>query len=418
MNIFETAKKIILKVMINTGVEASEIFAIELKTASNIEKRNIISLASLFFRNYYFIEQIGEELFNDRSLKVIVPLGLVYLNLSYKNYVERAASLDFLNGELKKANFEFDEEKSKVFDDIIINRKAFKFKSLEDGGMQQASIIFNKPLWLTKMVLNQHGFKVGMRALKAMSLIPNQYAILNPIKEFDQINNHYLMEFEKFDDYYLYNEKININRSKLIRENYFLELQLPLIKLVNSLPKLVNKEISFFTSYHSNVAFKFFGKYYKNNNLNYFSGNLENNYKAFESIKKSNLGRYFYHESSEKGLISHLTFKQDLIFYMPESTNFEMFRKNSEKAITFNQKNIDKFINVQETGLDELSLYIDKGGILVYCVETLNLKESNLLIVNFLTKHSNFEIVKEETNFPYEDENGILYYAILRKTND
>ena len=59
--------------------------------------------------------------------------------------------------------------------------------------------------------------------------------------------------------------------------------------------------------------------------------------------------------------------------------------------------------------------HLNDKATLVYCVRTLGKKETFLLIEEFLKAHPEFELVKEKQFFPYEEENSILYYAILRK---
>ena len=57
------------------------------------------------------------------------------------------------------------------------------------------------------------------------------------------------------------------------------------------------------------------------------------------------------------------------------------------------------------------------GGYLVYCVDTLGLKETNKLVANFLENHAEFELIKEKQYLPNEN-NSIFYYAILRKKDN
>ena len=90
-------------------------------------------------------------------------------------------------------------------------------------------------------------------------------------------------------------------------------------------------------------------------------------------------------------------------------------RIEPDYSIFFEQNSLDIFIKEELAGLENVIKHLNDKATLVYCVRTLGKKETSLLIEEFLKAHPEFELVKEKQFFPYEEENSILYYAILRK---
>ncbi len=78
-------------------------------------------------------------------------------------------------------------------------------------------------------------------------------------------------------------------------------------------------------------------------------------------------------------------------------------------------ENIDAIIQIQQKILSISSLYLKKGGILVYSTCTLNKKENTGQIHIFLKQHTNFQLIEEKTIFPFEENRDGFYYAKLEK---
>ncbi len=78
-------------------------------------------------------------------------------------------------------------------------------------------------------------------------------------------------------------------------------------------------------------------------------------------------------------------------------------------------ENLDQLINTQRSILEANAPYLKKGGRLVYSTCTLNRKENEVQISNFLKSHSEFELKFERTLFPFEDDGDGFYVAVLEK---
>lgn len=78
-------------------------------------------------------------------------------------------------------------------------------------------------------------------------------------------------------------------------------------------------------------------------------------------------------------------------------------------------ENIDEIIQTQKKILEVSSIYLKENGLLVYSTCTLNKKENTSQIMSFLKRHEDFELLKEQTIFPYEKYHDGFYVAVLRK---
>lgn len=78
-------------------------------------------------------------------------------------------------------------------------------------------------------------------------------------------------------------------------------------------------------------------------------------------------------------------------------------------------ESLDEIINIQKQILEVNAPLLKKGGIFVYSTCTLNRKENEGQIKNFLKDHEGYELLEEKTLFPFEDGGDGFYYAKVRK---
>ena len=147
----------------------------------------------------------------------------------------------------------------------------------------------------------------------------------------------------------------------------------------------------------------------------YLEGQLFKFY--IDDKKVSSKNDLFVYESTPNELISHLSFKQDAIFYAAKSTYFEEFYFKPEYRVLFDTELIDKFIKEQKSSLKEISSYVENGGRLIYLVETIDTKETSKVISAFLSENNDFILEKEEFIIPNEENSSFGYYAILKREN-
>ena len=78
-------------------------------------------------------------------------------------------------------------------------------------------------------------------------------------------------------------------------------------------------------------------------------------------------------------------------------------------------EDIDEIVSIQQEILEANCLSLKKGGLFVYSTCTLNKKENEKQIAQFLLKHKEFTLLEEHTLFPDEINGDGFYYAIVRR---
>lgn len=78
-------------------------------------------------------------------------------------------------------------------------------------------------------------------------------------------------------------------------------------------------------------------------------------------------------------------------------------------------QSIDVLVELQRNILNASAPLLKSNGIMVYSTCTLNKKENEKQIAEFLAENSEYELIKEETMFPFDDRGDGFYYAKMKK---
>ena len=78
-------------------------------------------------------------------------------------------------------------------------------------------------------------------------------------------------------------------------------------------------------------------------------------------------------------------------------------------------ENLDELTAIQKAILNANAPYLKRGGILVYSTCTLNRKENENMVRDFLKEHEEYELLEEKTLFPFEDDADGFFSARMRR---
>ena len=76
---------------------------------------------------------------------------------------------------------------------------------------------------------------------------------------------------------------------------------------------------------------------------------------------------------------------------------------------------LDEIVNIQASILENNWKAVKKEGYIVYSTCTLNKKENDKQISNFLSKHEEMTLIKEETIFPFMNNGDGFYVALMQR---
>ena len=382
------------------------------------DKRNCLNLVGSFLRNYYFIKKVEEFVFNKVDFDLLLASGLYYVNNAFVKAISEKEALDYLKGFLEKKNSSLSDDQTLVLQGICQDKKNYAFPStfLRRGSFTYFSMKFNLPEWFIKMIIKSYGNENGLSSCRLISRVPEQALWLNTLKELKDDDKKMLDSFKLLEDgTYVYKEKGSFRKSALVKDKFLLPIQHAYLDLLKELPELNHSSYTVYLGNRNFIYMPIVAKYLKNNNQATIIANaLKDNYELLNIKKVYNLKNLYFNEAFADSLDSLISKKQDLFVLLSRSSEFDKLRNSPDYSVIFNQNNLDEFINNEEKSIDNCSKFVADNGLLVYCVDTLGLKETTNIVAKFLENHAEFELIKEKQYLPAEN-NSIFYYAILRK---
>ena len=411
MDTYSVAFKVIRHV-IDNEFDLKDSIRKETKEATRGETIEVSQISGIFFRNYYLISHLSGILNFKKNSDEMIELGLLYVNNAFRKKIDQNKMFnDFLMFIIQKKH-QLKKEEIFYIKDVISKKRTFDFFDVRKGTLRYYSLRFNKPERLIKMLSKQYGKKDGLAIIYEMSAMPQQFVSVNYQKSFSPT-----MAFKKVgDDLFEYTNPTSIRKEDSFHDGQIYLTQLGNLEALKNL-NYQNSNLTCFIGEFNSIALDFFKKFVnKGNILNFISNNKKQVYKIFDVIKANNLNETHFYESNEDSLEAHLSIKQDLILYSPRSSNFELFRRNPEYGVYFKIDSLDEIIISIKNGLKNISKFVDVNGLLLYVVPTVDLKETRVLVSEFVDENKeNFVLEEEKMLLPNKEGNSLLYYAKIRR---
>lgn len=422
-SIYESSFKVL-----KTILKENEFFTIALKKNSNsIKKDEIVSVSSLcglFLRNYYFIRVLAANVFNTTDVEPMIYIGLAYVNNSYKKIVDTNETLKFLANKLALYEIKVTDEVKETFNKVLVTKKDYLKEvfsnKLAKGDSQKTGFKYlsarnNLPEWVVKTLVKQYGRDLSIKTINAMTKMPKQFGYINSLLV-KEVTDDLKKDFKVIDGNFMeYTLTSSIRKNGYVRNGDILPLQVAEYEFLKSLPAINNGFIAYYFEEKEALYSMISNRYLPTNKVSLLTPSQKNNSELFTKINPSKPANLDIYNSDESGIISHLSEKQDLVVFMPKSSNLELLRRTPEYGILFDTNNLDGIIENELNGLSDITQYVKDGGYLAYAVSTFNIKETIILVKNFLSKHPEYTLEKEKIYFPFEKENSVFYFAIFKR---
>ena len=421
--IYESSFKVL-----KTILKENEFFTVALKKNSNsIKKDEIVSVSSLcglFLRNYYFIRVLVANVFNTTDVEPMIYIGLAYVNNSYKKIVDTNETLKFLANKLALYEIKVTDEVKETFNKVLVSKKDYLKEvfsnKLAKGDSQKTGFKYlsarnNLPEWVVKTLVKQYGRDLSIKTINAMTKMPKQFGYINSLLV-KEVTDDLKKDFKVIDGNFMeYTLTSSIRKNGYVRNGDILPLQVAEYEFLKSLPAINNGFIAYYFEEKEALYSMISNRYLPTNKVSLLTPSQKNNSELFTKINPSKPANLDIYNSDESGIISHLSEKQDLVVFMPKSSNLELLRRTPEYGILFDTNNLDGIIENELNGLSDITQYVKDGGYLAYAVSTFNIKETIILVKNFLSKHPEYTLEKEKIYFPFEKENSVFYFAIFKR---
>ncbi len=417
-NVFDISLNVLVD-CVNEKKDFSLLIKDYVKVGRQNEKKTCMSICGIVLRNYYLIKYFANHVLNFTDIKLVLATGIVFGTVAFKKVENTNSCLDWYKNLLVNNGIEFNEEKQTAIQELIAKKKNYDFKDLNKGSIQYFSINNNLPIWFLKMLFKQYGREIMYKVARECSKMPKQYAYKPTFFEYNDDEKVSLLDFDELDNnLYTYKQEKSIKAVAACHSNVLYPVQHAEHKMALKLPALQNKEITIVLHSIENAYVELIDKYLNSNNsIEVLYSNPKKSLVPLTKIEKAlNNTKFSYHETSEFTLEAYSNNKQDLIVYFAPSSNLDNFRRVPDYILNFSQNSIDDLIKEQARGLNELAKYIEINGRLVYCVPTVDIKETEVQVMKFLENNKGFIKEYAELFFPHEKDNSMYYYAILRKT--
>ena len=413
MKILEDSYKIIFHILIKKDSFRSSLNNFLLTNVRNSrEIKDIETVYLIFFKNYYFYKKLTQNFLNKATPSLITYMGVSFICPKYIKYNDINESIAFLKIALKNNKEKYTEELEQALLDYK-NNNNYQLKDIKKGSVECLSILFNLPEWFVQMTLSQYDKEKAKEIFYSFKGKSQRYYLQSKLENLDDINDDVLKSFKKIDNNLYIKEK---DGQELIKKGIFVKSHEFFEYIFKNDLKQINKYVTLYQSEKGNFFYRFLNEYlYKNNVLNLAFASFYENPNSIKNVAPKNIDNLFIYESTVGQLIAHLNFKQDAIFYIPKSTNFQKFYSCPEYFVNFEQNNIDGLIKDQKEGLKEISDFAAHNGILVYAVETIDKKETSDVINGFLSNATDFELINSEFIFPKNGNKIFGYYAIMKR---
>lgn len=107
----------------------------------------------------------------------------------------------------------------------------------------------------------------------------------------------------------------------------------------------------------------------------------------------------------------------DLVLIDAPCTGTGVYRRNSDAKVKFSLQNLHDLMSIQENIFTSYSKLMKPDGRLVFSTCSVLKEEGEDQVNTFLSKHSDWELVKEKRIFPYDLNGDGFYMAQLKRKN-
>ena len=284
--------------------------------------------------------------------------------------------------------------------------------------VEYLSLRFNTPAWLITMWQKHFGIPNTYKILKANNQAVFQACRINDLKA----NADYVLEHDSYfikgpcPNTVIYQGREPLKLRPLYKDNYVFQQRLAVTDILNKFdfstmfgdvlivetrPNALYLEIPIATN--------------NKNRVQVATNSIARKLDIQKAIGSFGLANIVVFESTPKLLISHVSHPQDFVILVSNCSKFDLIRSLPDFFIHFKQDNIYGLIAEQKEALHESSKFVAEGGLFSYGINTINKKEGQNLIANFLSEHQDFTLIHEKQYFPFDEMNTALYMAIMRK---
>lgn len=286
--------------------------------------------------------------------------------------------------------------------------------------VKKIAIKFSYPEWIVKMHLKHYGFKDAFKSIasfrRSIPLVVNYNPMLISDKD---LNKNEFIKTNLAPSAYSYVGKEKIIKNELfITNKIFVEDEASQF-LIETLDPRQGDDLLFFDESKGVLALDAALRISDFGKIQVACKDVISLSATRKLIKRFNLKSIYAFESDMKLLITHVPEKSfDRVLVMPKSSSLGLVRKKPDILLTLKREELDDIIDNEKYSLSEASNYVKTNGVLLYAVSTMNKKECENVVNEFLKENENFALLEDRQIFPYISPSDGLYYALIKKVSE
>lgn len=385
-----------------------EVFPNERKTfqSSNIS----VLLAKQTLKHFYLYENILNENKINLSSKEKCLVFVVLTNIFYTKVLNRNSCISFLQDEINH------EELIKL--KPILNRK----EPLEDLICFEKDSDFyyatkyNAPIWLIHMWRKHYGDELVKVFLEASINHELQSYVVNSLKTTtDELLKKYPDFSSPFKDMLIYEGTKRFELTPEFKNDEYIDVKIGFKTLIDTCYNPFY-EVLLYSGYDDDFVKTNIIKTQKKQSLNVAVPNLDRRGELMRFIRMNDIHNVNLFEAKDiYGMKAGVSYRQDLVVVFPKSTRFDIVSKYPDYLLHVDRDQLDEIIGGEKEALELCSEFVNDEGTLLYVVNTLNKKETSLIVKEFLENHPEFEFSKEEQLTAAHPFATTMYYAFMHR---
>ena len=385
-----------------------EVFPEERKIfqSSNIS----VALAKQTIQHFYLYENIINEEKIELDPRQKCLLYVVLTNIFYAKLLNKNSSISFLQGEIPSEQFK------KI--SPILNRKEplEDLISFEKDSNFYYATKYNAPIWLIHMWRKHYGDELVKNFLEAAVNCDLQSYFVNTLKTTtERLLIKYPDFSSPFEDMLIYKGNKRFTLTPEFKNDEYIDVKIGFKDLIDSIYNPFD-EVLIYSGYDDDFAKAAIIKSLKKQGINIVVPDLNRRADLMRFIRVNDVHNVNLFEANDiYGMKAGVSYKQDMVIVFPKSTRFDIIGKYPDYLLHVDRDQLDSIIEGEKKALELCYDYVNEDGTLLYLVNTLNKKESTLLIKEFLESHPDFvlDIEKQLTaDHPFATT---MYYALMHR---
>ncbi len=299
----------------------------------------------------------------------------------------------------------------------VLNQGVNTTRSLDDLSFEERlSIETSHPLWMVKMFVKQYGKEKTEKICFANNEIPNKTGRINTLK----ISKEELLKDTSFKAGELSEDAFYYEGANIAHTDYFKEgkvtIQDESSQLVARLldPKENEYVLDMCAAPGSKTSHL---AQLMNNKGRIDAYDLYEHKVPLVNAQMQRLGIDIVHMKAHDSTCLNELYEEktfDKILLDAPCSGFGVLSRKPE--IKYHDSSaMDEIIKIQEELLENAYVLLKNNGKMVYSTCTINKKENEKQVLNFINKHKDMKIVKEKTILPYEYHSDGFYMCLLEK---